>query len=253
MIKKVFVGVLLAAVFGLLVFGAVNRTLAKAEEREPLAQSKNLSESVVSGNGNGQNQNRDLQDRFANGIGDGEGYGIGNGSGPGSSNRNSESALDGSGTQNGIGRQGSAPGVFQGDQPEGSPADGSGYQNGVGRQGSAAGIGQGGQPEGASADGSSLGQADVNAWITETGVIESISPDLWMIRLSDGTSLELEGRALSYLLEKGFSAKVGDNLTMTGFFDGEKFELGQIENIATGLTMRVRDENGRPLWAGGRR
>jgi len=30
MIKKVFVGVLLAAAFGLLVFGAVNRTMAKS-------------------------------------------------------------------------------------------------------------------------------------------------------------------------------------------------------------------------------
>jgi hypothetical protein len=39
MIKKIFVGVLLAGVFGLLVLGAVNRTLAKSDKLEPLAVS----------------------------------------------------------------------------------------------------------------------------------------------------------------------------------------------------------------------
>lgn len=27
-------------------------------------------------------------------------------------------------------------------------------------------------------------------------------------------------------------------------------EMGQIDNITTGQTVLVRDENGRPLWAG---
>ncbi len=253
MIKKVFVGVLLAAVFGLLVFGAVNRTLAKTEEREPLALSKNLSEGNESGNGNGQNKDRYLNNDSATGLRGNEGNGIGNGTGSGSGNRNNKSAVDGSGAQNGTGRQASAPGVGQGGQPEGGPADGFGSRNGTGRQGSDSGIGQGGQPEGAPADGSGLGQADVNTWLTETGVIESVSADLWGIRLSDGTYLELEGRALRYLLENGFSVQAGDSFTITGFFDGEKFEIGQVENVTTGATMRVRDENGRPLWAGGRR
>jgi hypothetical protein len=47
MIKKIFVGVLLAGVFGLLVLGAVNRTLAKSDKLEPLALSAD------SGRGNG--------------------------------------------------------------------------------------------------------------------------------------------------------------------------------------------------------
>lgn len=237
MIKKVFVGVLLAAVFGLLVFGAVNRTLAKTEESEPLALSENLLERVRSENGNGQNQDRDLQGDFASTRE--EGNGIGNGTGLGSGNRNNESAVGGSETPNGMGRQGSAP------------ADGFGTQNGTGKQGSNAGVGQDGQQEGAPADGFGLGQADVKAWITETGIIESVSPDLWVIKLSDGTFLELEGQALRYLNEQGFSVNVGDSVTLTGFFDGDKFEIGQIENTALGTIMSIRDENGRPYWAGG--
>lgn len=47
MIKKIFVGVLLAGVFSLLVLGAVNRTLAKSDKLEPRALS------AVSDYGNG--------------------------------------------------------------------------------------------------------------------------------------------------------------------------------------------------------
>jgi len=47
MIKKIFVGVLLAGIFGLLVLGAVNRTLAKSDNLQPLV----LSEGNGRGNG----------------------------------------------------------------------------------------------------------------------------------------------------------------------------------------------------------
>jgi len=61
MIKKIFVGVLLAGVFGLLILGAINRTLAKSDKLEPLALSEG------SGRGNGGNKSTG-----SNGFGQGE-------------------------------------------------------------------------------------------------------------------------------------------------------------------------------------
>lgn len=46
MIKKIFVGTLLAIFFLLLVLGAVNRTVAKTQENEPLALSENQNTSL---------------------------------------------------------------------------------------------------------------------------------------------------------------------------------------------------------------
>jgi hypothetical protein len=41
---------------------------------------------------------------------------------------------------------------------------------------------------------------------------------------------------------------------LVGFYEGDDFEVGQIDNATNGQTVLVRDENGRPLWAGrGRR
>lgn len=63
MIKKIFVGVLLAGVFGLLVLGAVNRTLAKSDNLQPLA----LSEGNWRGNGTEDGyQNSDQEARSEN-------------------------------------------------------------------------------------------------------------------------------------------------------------------------------------------
>ena len=56
MVKKVFVGVLIAAAFGLLVFGAANRTLAKSLDNEPLA----LNESAQNGSGGNTGTNVSL-------------------------------------------------------------------------------------------------------------------------------------------------------------------------------------------------
>ncbi len=55
MIKKVFVGVLLAGVFGLLVFGAVNRTLAKSSESVSQQSEKSLDWNECAGIGGEQN------------------------------------------------------------------------------------------------------------------------------------------------------------------------------------------------------
>ena len=116
------------------------------------------------------------------------------------------------------------------------------------------GQGQGGPSEEATKDGTKTGIADISAWEEPIRVtVESVTEELWLASNESGFERGIEGRLLSYLLEQGFTAKVGDELTLVGFFEGDKFEVGQIANETTGQSMVVREESGRPLWAGGRR
>lgn len=216
MVKKVFVGVLLAAVFGLLLFGAVNRTQAKGLENEPLA----LSESAQAGNGvngNGGTLNYQYQQQVLDGgvddcIADGEAYGAGAGFGPGNADGNVV-----------------------------PPEDGTGYGFGSDR-------GLGNQPEGAPLDGTGDGIADVDEWITVSGVVESASAYEVIVTLSDGTVVSLDGRELYFLSELGFAAEPGDSLTIVGFYEDGIFEVGQV--TVDGQTTVIREDDGTPLWAG---
>jgi len=217
MVKKVFAGVLLAIAFGLLIFGAVNRTLAKSDEREPLALNNNLSKGNESVNLN-QHKNQTTTMRHENNL-----HQCGQGNGQRSGDCDGEQYSKGMEYRKGIDEQGNRSGAVQGGQPESMPGDGLG-----------------------------VGQAVVDEQVTELGTVVSVSSDLLVIELSDGSQLELEGRVLSFLIEQGFSLSEGDELTITGFYEGDKFEVIQIVNDTSGENIRVRDQNGRPLWAGGR-
>lgn len=225
MIKKIFVGVLLAGVFGLLVFGAVNRTLAKTTENEYLTNSQKL----AAGNGNGNGNNQDINEL----AGETQGNGIGDGSGPMQENRQTNLNL--------------SEKIGEGGRSEGGAGNGQ-----SGQSGAAGGNGQGGQSDVAPGDGTSTGIAEVEEWLTITGAVASTDPDLWVVTLSDGTSLDIEGRALSFLTELGFTVSVDDNLSLQVFLEDGEYEIGQIENQTTGAIAVIREESGRPLWAGGR-
>jgi hypothetical protein len=184
MIKKIFTGALLAIVFGLLILGAVNRTLAKSNKDSPYALNTNLA------------------------------IDQGKGSSHGSSSFSKEEQQEWIGNEtNGVRQE----------------------QNNFERSEN---------------DGFGDGLASVEKWVTRTGQVASITDELWVIELSDGNLLEFEGRMLSYLIQQGFSANIGDTLTMTTFFNNDHYEVGQIHMTISGEEFFVRDENGRPLWAG---
>lgn len=180
MIKKIFVGVLLFAIFGLLIFGAVNRTLAKTGGTSPLQTSENLN----------QQRNDSFGERIAY-VSD-DRHGAANLQDPLSNHQIEE-----------------------------------------------AGVG-----------GLDKGRVKVDAWVIETGVVVSVDTNVWVIQLDSGSDLEFEGRMLSYLIQQGFSANIGDSLILTGFYKDEGLEVGQVYNTSSGVEMFVRDDSGYPLWAG---
>ncbi len=226
MIKKIFIGVLLAGLFGLLVLGAVNRTLAKSTAREPLALSENETERYGAENGNhGQTQggNADCDDCDDCSH----------------ENQNLETRAKNNHGQNGSSHN--------------SSTEGNDYQSGNQGRWPVSDTEKGRQPEGAPVNDFGTGLAKVEEWLTYSGTVITASDNLWVIELMEFGSLDIEGRTLSFLQEKGFAVTEGHALTVTGFMEGEFFEVGAIENIATGETITIREETGRPLWAGGRR
>jgi hypothetical protein len=115
--------------------------------------------------------------------------------------------------------------------------------------------GYGGQGRGnALSDQTGTGQANVEEWLTLQGTAVSVDADTLVVQTVSGEQVTIENRPWRFAQEQGFSAQVSDQVTLIGFYEGDDFEVGQIDDTTNGQTVLVRDENGRPLWAGrGRR
>jgi hypothetical protein len=121
---------------------------------------------------------------------------------------------------------------------------------GAGRNAQSGGQGR----EDAPGEQSGTGQAQVEAWLTVQGAVVEVGADALVVQAVGGEQVAVENRAWWFAQEGGFSAQVGDEVTLVGFYEGDDFEVGRIDDVTTGQTVLVRDENGRPLWAGrGRR
>jgi hypothetical protein len=102
-------------------------------------------------------------------------------------------------------------------------------------------------------DQTGTGQAEVDEWLTLSGTVTSADGDVLVVETADG-EVTVENRGWWYAQEQGFAAQASEEVVLTGFYEDETFEVGRIENVTTGQTVILRDETGRPMWAGrGRR
>ena len=202
MVKKIL-GIGLLVVFaGVLVAGAVNRTLAKSGEDEHIAIAyQGESEHVPQGNGGG----------------------LGNGNGQ--ANSQDTESLE----AKGLGRN-----QFNYDQTDQSQlGQGNGYRGGGRNVGEAGGLNQ------------------AVDWISLEGEVIALDAIALQVKLADGDMLELADRPWRFALESGFSCQPGDTIEVTGFYDeAGVFEVSQLGNLSSGQITTLRDEFGRPLWAG---
>jgi hypothetical protein len=99
-------------------------------------------------------------------------------------------------------------------------------------------------------DQTGTGQAQVEAWLQLQGTVVSVDADALIVQTADGEQIAVENRPWWFAQETGFWAQVGNQLTLTGFYKGDEFEVGRIDDITSGQTVLLRDENGRPMWAG---
>lgn len=197
MIKKMVLGVVLAGLIGVLVFGAVNRTLARWD----------FGDGGYGGERRGHS-------------GGNQGYGSLDQSDPGSGGQRRGQG----GGNEGYGSSGQRRGPGGGNQGHDGPAQGS--------------RGDAGQPRLAV------------EWLTLTGTVTSVDETTLKVNVTDTTTVEVANRAWWYAQSQGFAVAPGDQISLYGFYEGEWFEAGRITNVTSGASVTLRDETGRPMWAG---
>jgi hypothetical protein len=99
-------------------------------------------------------------------------------------------------------------------------------------------------------DQSGAGQAQVDGWHEIEGSVVHVEADTLTVLTTDGSEIVLEGRPWRFAQEQGFSAQIGDTLTLIGFYEGDEYEVGLINDATSGQAVTLRNESGRPMWAG---
>jgi hypothetical protein len=152
----------------------------------------------------------------------------------------------------------SEAGGGRGYSTENTPGQGAGGGNGKGNGaasalGNSAGRGNGQGASGAKGNsGESRGSGEGYAateWVTVNGkVIERVDDEL-TIQTTDGEMAVHLGPEW-YWDAEGIALSAGDQVQVTGFYEGDEFEVARVENTTTGESVTLRDESGRPMWAG---
>jgi len=83
-------------------------------------------------------------------------------------------------------------------------------------------------------------------WETLTGTVIGIDHEV-AIQTAGGEVLIGMGQSAYWA---DFEVNVGDEITVLGFHEDGEFKAGTVENLDTGETVALRDETGRPMWAG---
>lgn len=97
-----------------------------------------------------------------------------------------------------------------------------------------------------------VGDAEVSEWVSVFGTVLEVSKDAILVLTDQGDELVIEGMTLRYAQEQGFYTSNGNTVRLLGFYENGEFEIGEMEDLSSGLVVTVREESGRPLWAGGR-
>jgi hypothetical protein len=85
-------------------------------------------------------------------------------------------------------------------------------------------------------------------WETVTGRV--IVADSEMVLETAEGELDVGLGQAWYRDEAGLILEVGDEVTVTGFYEDGEFKAGTIENLTRDQTVVLRDESGRPMWSG---
>lgn len=217
MLKKIVLGTLFTGLLSALVAGAVIRTADRIDQTGD-----------GDGLGRGRNAQAEVGEQGRQVGRSGGGVGSGQGSGQG---------------ENGGGGQGNG----QGGNVQSSAGDGSRQGNG--------GNGQGGNGQGGNGQTNSVGQGDgiglenVEDWLTLEGAVTAVDESALVLQVADG-ELIVDGRVWLYALEQGFSTEEGHAVAVTGFWEDGEFKPVELVDTTAGGSVTVRDEGGRPYWAG---
>jgi hypothetical protein len=99
-------------------------------------------------------------------------------------------------------------------------------------------------------EGAGTGQAEAGDWIAIQGSVVSVDGSALVVEAMSGEEITVEGRPWWFAQEQGFWPGAGDEVVLLGFYENEDLEVGKIDDLTDGQTVLIREEGGRPLWAG---
>lgn len=133
----------------------------------------------------------------------------------------------------GRGREAASGELSQPNGQQGQNTDAGGY-GGYGRQG-----------QGGTTDSAAL---PAEAWQTVDGIVVEAEDEIVLDTAEGKISFHLGPER--YREDQTYLPQEGDPVRLSGFWEDETFEAASIENLDTGRTLTLRDQTGRPLWAG---
>lgn len=87
-------------------------------------------------------------------------------------------------------------------------------------------------------------------WVTIEGQVGAMVGGDFALLTAEGHEIECGTGPEWHWDENGYHVDVGDELRVTGCEHDNEFAVRQIENLTTGEVITLRDEQGRPGWAG---
>jgi hypothetical protein len=137
---------------------------------------------------------------------------------------------------------------------------GYGFQRGARDQGQAgAGRGRNGSTGGERVSQQRQGGGEVlgegaadhpaETWLTLSGWVVDLTGDELTVQTEEG-SVAVHLGPEWYWESEGITLHNEDRVAVTGFYEGDAFEVVEIENLSTQETVSLRDGTGRPLWTG---
>lgn len=97
-------------------------------------------------------------------------------------------------------------------------------------------------------------QALAEEWITASGVVRSLDGAVLTLETGAGELIDVTLGQPGFWEAQGVGLAPGDAVVVEGSYEDEAlFEARSLTLAATGRTVVLRDESGRPMWAGGRR
>ena len=87
-----------------------------------------------------------------------------------------------------------------------------------------------------------------------SGIVQSVDGSVLFVQTEAGEVVEVSLGQPDYWEAQGLSLVAGDEITVDGYYeDDTMLAASSVTSVATGQTVVLRDESGRPMWAGGRR
>jgi hypothetical protein len=97
-----------------------------------------------------------------------------------------------------------------------------------------------------------LNYADLQEWVLYEGTVTQVPTagvDL-IIETNTGQKVTI-GTGPGFMEDQGFTLQAGEQVQVRGYWEGNELKAAQVTRLRDGATITLRDEVGRPAWAGG--